>query len=62
MGIAIKIIARLNGSKTYIAAAGLAGLAIYQLSQGQLTEGARTIGQALAAAGIRHAITKGTGQ
>lgn len=58
----MKILAVIDGSKTYIAAAGLAGLAIYQLSQGQLTEGAQTLWQALAAAGIRHAITKGTGQ
>lgn len=57
-----RVLILLSGSKTYIAAAGLAGLAVYQLSQGQLTEGAQTIGQALAAAGIRHAITKGTGQ
>lgn len=51
----------LNGYKTYVAAAGLFGLAVYQLSQGQLDVAMQTLLGALAAVGLRHAITKGQG-
>lgn len=54
------LLLQLSGSKTYIAAAGLCGLALYQLSQGQISDGATTLLQALGAAGIRHAISKGS--
>ena len=48
----------LSGYKTYIAAAGLFGLAIYQFSQNDLPHGFETLMAALAAVGIRHAISK----
>jgi hypothetical protein len=47
-----------NGYKTYIAAIGLAGLAVYQFSQGQFDSGYQSILGALTAAGLRHAIAK----
>ncbi len=43
----------LNGSKTYIAAAGLFGLAVYQFSQNDLQHGLETLMAALAAVGIQ---------
>ena len=48
----------LSGYKTYIAAAGLFGLAVYQLSQGQYDSATQSVLAALAAAGIRNAIAK----
>jgi hypothetical protein len=48
-----------DGSKTYLAALGLAGLALYQASQGDYPSAAQSFLAALAAAGLRHAITKG---
>lgn len=48
-----------SGYKTYLAAAGLAGLATYQLSQGQLEPALQSFLAALTAAGLRHAIAKG---
>jgi hypothetical protein len=48
----------LDGLKTYIAAAGLAGLALYQASIGQYDQASQSILAALAAAGIRHAVAK----
>jgi hypothetical protein len=46
----------LNGYKTYIAAIGLFGLAVYQFSQDQIVEGVQSILAGLAAAGLRQAI------
>ena len=46
----------LNGYKTYIATAGLVGLAIFQLSTGQVPLGFQTLFTALATAGLRGAI------
>jgi hypothetical protein len=46
----------LTGYKTYIAAAGLFGLSIYQASQGQYDQATQSILAALAAAGLRSAI------
>lgn len=46
----------LDGYKTYLAALGLAGLAIYQLSQGQTEDAIKTFTQALAVLGLRRAI------
>jgi hypothetical protein len=48
----------LSGYKTYLSAAGLVGLAVYQISQGQIESGAQSFLGALAAAGLRHAIAK----
>ncbi|MDX2035965.1 MAG: hypothetical protein SFX72_04890 [Isosphaeraceae bacterium] len=47
-----------NGYKTYIAAVGLLGLAVYELSMGDVTKAAETFLAALAAAGLRHAVEK----
>ena len=47
----------LNGYKTYIAAAGLLGLGVFQLSTGQIPLGIQTIFSALATAGLRNAIS-----
>lgn len=46
----------LNGYKTYIAAAGLMGLALYQFSQGQVEQAVQSFLGALAAFGIRNAL------
>jgi hypothetical protein len=48
----------LSGYKTYLAAAGLFGLAVYQISQGQIDTGVQSFLGALAAAGLRHAVAK----
>lgn len=47
----------IHGWKTYLAAAGLAGLALYQLSQGDYATALHTLGLAGVAAGLRHAVT-----
>ncbi len=49
--------AKLKGFKTYIAAAGLTGLAIYQFSTGQVPQGFQSLLGALTAAGLRGAIS-----
>lgn len=49
----------MSGYKTYLAAAGLAGLAVYQFSQGDYAKAVETAMAALAAAGLRHAVSKG---
>ena len=46
----------LNGYKTYLGAAGLFGLALYQLSQGDYQAAFESFGQALIAAGLRGAL------
>jgi|GEM_PF-1419546 hypothetical protein len=46
----------LNGYKTYLAAAGLFGLALYQFSQGQVEQAVQSFLGALAAVGIRNAL------
>ncbi len=46
----------LSGYKTYIVAAGLAGLGLFQLSTGQIPLGLQTLLSALATAGLRGAI------
>lgn len=50
----------LSGYKTILAVAGLVGLAVYQASQGQYEQAIQSMLAALAAAGIRHAIAKGS--
>jgi hypothetical protein len=54
----VNILNVLSGYKTYIAAAGLFGLSLYQLSQGQYDQAGQSILAALAAAGLRSAIAK----
>ncbi len=48
----------LSGYKTYLAAAGLIGLAIYQASQGQFEPAVQSVLAALATLGMRHATAK----
>ena len=48
----------LSGWRTYFAAAGLLGLALYQLSQGQYDQAMQNLLAALAAFGLRSAIAK----
>ena len=47
-----------DGKKTYLAVAGLLGLAVYQLSIGQPEPAVQSFLAALAAAGLRHAVAK----
>lgn len=46
----------LNGYKTYLAAAGLLGLALHQFSQGQVEMAIQSLLAGLAAFGIRNAL------
>jgi hypothetical protein len=48
----------LSGYKTYLAVAGLVGLAIYQFSTGEMESGFQTVLAAAAAAGLRSAVSK----
>ena len=52
------IFAFLTGWKTYIAAAGLFGLALYQFSQGQFGAAFQSIMGSVAAVGVKHAISR----
>lgn len=47
-----------DGYKTYIAAVGLAALAVYQFSIGDVPSAVQSVMAALAAAGLRNAISK----
>lgn len=51
------ILALLAGYKTYIAAIGLVGLAVYNLSVGDFPSATNNFLLALAAIGLRHAVT-----
>ena len=46
----------LKGCKTYLGAAGLFGLALYHLSQGDYQAALESLGQAIVAAGLRNAL------
>ena len=52
------ILTLLNGYKTYIAALGLVGLAIYQISVGEYNMALQSILAGLAAAGLRSDMAK----
>jgi hypothetical protein len=54
----MSLIKMVDGYKTYIAAAGLFGLSLYQVSRNQYDQAAQTFLAALAAAGLRSAIAK----
>jgi hypothetical protein len=54
----MSILNALNGYKTYLAAAGLIGLAAFQVSTGQYEQAVQSALAALTAAGLRHAIDK----
>lgn len=58
MAAILGIFELVSGYKTYFAAAGLAGLAVYQVSQGDLTAAYQSVMAALATVGIRHAVAK----
>ena len=51
------ILGLLTGYKTYIAAAGLTGLAVFQASTGDYPQAIQSLLGALTAAGLRHAIS-----
>jgi hypothetical protein len=51
-----------SGSKTYLAAIGLVGLAVYQASTGDYSQAIQSLMGALAAAGLRSAIAKQSAQ
>lgn len=51
-----------SGYKTYIAAVGLLGLSVYNLSVGDFTAAGNNLLLALAAIGLRHAVTAQTQQ
>jgi hypothetical protein len=52
------ILALLSGYKTYLAAVGLVGLAVYQVSQGQIETALQSFLAAATATGLRHAMAK----
>jgi hypothetical protein len=54
------ILTLIDGYKTYIAAVGLIGLSLYQLTQGLYDQASQSFLAALVAAGLRHAIAKVT--
>lgn len=47
---------RLEGYRTYLAAAGLLGLAVYQVTHGEIEPGIQSMLAALAAFGLRAAL------
>lgn len=55
--ILTSVLNSLSGKKTYIAAVGLLGLGVYQLTQGDVS-GVQSVLSALAAFGVRDAIAK----
>lgn len=54
----MQLINLLSGYKTYLAAAGLFGLALYQFSTGDVTNAVQSLMAALTAIGLRHAVAK----
>jgi hypothetical protein len=52
------IFALLSGYKTYLGAVGFVGLAVYQISQGQIDTSIQSFLAALTTAGLRHAVAK----
>lgn len=54
----MSIVSIFQGYKTYVAALGLLGLALYQASLGEFETAAQAFLAALAAAGLRDAIAK----
>src|SRR3954447_26419538 len=59
--LVMAIFSVLAGYKTYIAAAGFVGLAVYQLSQGEVNPALQSVLSALTAVGLRSAIAKAQG-
>ena len=56
------IMEMLNGYKTYLATAGLLGLALYQFSEGHVELAFQSLMGALAAFGLRQAINGSQGK
>lgn len=56
--LAVAFVGKTDGWKTYLAAIGLVGLAVYQLSQGQVEAAVQSLLGALAAFGIRRSVAK----
>lgn len=56
----LKEMIMLNGMKTYIAAAGLFALGVYQLTQGEFEAAMKSFTEALAVFGLRAAVGKAT--
>ena len=56
----MRFVEALNGFKTYLAVACLIGVALYQLTAGEYAPAIHTFFTALATAGLRHAIARGT--
>jgi hypothetical protein len=54
------LLQKIDGYKTYIAAAGLLGLAVFQASTGQYEPALQSLLQAATVAGLRHAVSKAT--
>ncbi len=54
----LNILNAVNGYKTYMAAAGLVGLALYQASTAEYQQAVQSLLAALTAAGLRSAIAK----
>ncbi len=52
------LVDKVSGWKTYIAAVGLLGLTVYQLSVGQFDMAGQTFLASLATVGLRHAVAK----
>lgn len=53
-----KVFAMFNGAKTYLAALGLFGLAVYQFTQNDYAGAVQSFMAGLAALGLRHAVQK----
>jgi hypothetical protein len=54
----MQLLSKLSGFKTYIAASGLIGLGLYQLTVGQYATALQSFLTGLTAVGLRHAIAK----
>ena len=52
----------LDGYKTVLAALGLIGLGVYQMSQGEMELGLQSLMAGVTALGLRHAVSKREGE
>ena len=57
-GVTATILNGVDGCKTYLVAAGLMGLSVYQASVGQCVQALQMFMSAMAAAGLRHVVAK----
>jgi hypothetical protein len=56
----VRFVDALHGFKTYLAVACLLGVSLYQSTSGEYARASYTFFSALATAGLRHAIARGT--